>query len=527
MSGTAFIYCRISQDRKGAGLAISRQREDCERLAAERQLRVVDVFEDNDMSAYSGKPRPSYRAMIERLREVDAVVVWHTDRLHRSSIELEEWIAKTGGDRASVTTLTVQAGDLDLNTADGRLRARISGAVASHESERKAERVKRKINEKITNGEWIGGPVPFGWNADGKELVINEDEAAIVRDFTQRVIRGASLGSLARELQDSGRPTNKARKDGTPSKKAGRWTPERVREMLLRARNAGLIELKNKATGEMDIVGTAKSPTIVTETQWRACVRVLTDPKRRTNSKTNRPVYLLGGIGHCNCGALLRSSGGNGPKDYKCSLPTSERAATGPHTSRKIEPVDRLVRIAALSVLVHQRGWGQGQDSALNAERQQLTEELAEIEAQELDVVAAVGKSRVTGQVLLKLAAERERIELALADLEDRQGRATLAPVYLDYNLVLDAQDEWNSWSIDRRRDWIRRNLRVTIRPRIITDPRVFCSESIEIRLWDGAEIPPVPGERFDAGFVQLPDPTPEQLERARTKPFYDLARQA
>jgi len=52
------------------------------------------VFCDNDVSAYTGKARPQYLKMLELLHSggTDVVLVWHTDRLHRSNIELEDYI---------------------------------------------------------------------------------------------------------------------------------------------------------------------------------------------------------------------------------------------------------------------------------------------------------------------------------------------------------------------------------------------------------------------------------------------------
>jgi DNA invertase Pin-like site-specific DNA recombinase len=82
----ALIYCRISQDREGAGLGVDRQRKDCEGLARRLGWQVVTVHTDNDASAYSGKVRTGYRALLDDLGagRADAVLVWHTDRLHRS-----------------------------------------------------------------------------------------------------------------------------------------------------------------------------------------------------------------------------------------------------------------------------------------------------------------------------------------------------------------------------------------------------------------------------------------------------------
>src|SRR5438105_722573 len=90
----AAIYCRISQDREGAGLGVDRQRDDCEKLAASMGLTLVAIHTDNDISAFSGKTRPGYRALLNDLNtgHANVVIVWHTDRLHRSPRELEDYI---------------------------------------------------------------------------------------------------------------------------------------------------------------------------------------------------------------------------------------------------------------------------------------------------------------------------------------------------------------------------------------------------------------------------------------------------
>src|ERR1044072_1976488 len=108
----AVIYCRISQDRTGAGLGVDRQREDCEALAERNGWDVVEVYVDNDVRAYSGKERKGDQRMLDALDQgpATAVIVWHTDRLHRSPLELENYINLC--EKRGVSTHTVQAGAL-------------------------------------------------------------------------------------------------------------------------------------------------------------------------------------------------------------------------------------------------------------------------------------------------------------------------------------------------------------------------------------------------------------------------------
>ncbi|HYV60775.1 MAG TPA: recombinase family protein, partial [Acidimicrobiia bacterium] len=91
----AAVYTRISLDRSRKRAAVERQRADCEALCADHGWQVVDYFEDNDRSAYSGRERPAYGRLVEAVvrGEVDAVVAWHQDRLWRNVIEQQTFLA--------------------------------------------------------------------------------------------------------------------------------------------------------------------------------------------------------------------------------------------------------------------------------------------------------------------------------------------------------------------------------------------------------------------------------------------------
>ena len=87
----AGIYARISSDKDGTAAGVERQLADCRKLAETLGWPVADEYVDNDVSAYSGKPRPQYRRMLADIEgaTIDAVLVYHPDRLTRQNKELE------------------------------------------------------------------------------------------------------------------------------------------------------------------------------------------------------------------------------------------------------------------------------------------------------------------------------------------------------------------------------------------------------------------------------------------------------
>jgi DNA invertase Pin-like site-specific DNA recombinase len=282
------IYARISDDREGSGLGVKRQTDDCAALAERRGWVIGGTFVDNDMSAYRGQKRPGYERLVEALKagEITGIVVWHTDRLTRHPRELEDLVDLL--EATGATVATVQAGDIDLATASGRMVARILGAVARQESEHKGERQRRKNLEIAKAGKPTrSGTRPYGYERDGVTLC--EPEAALVRELAARVAAGEALRGVVASMNTRGAVTSGG----------GPWTAQTARRLLLSPRIAGLRQYQGETIGD------AIWPAIVDRATWETCGRILRDPARLTR-RSARSYLLTGGIARCGlCGARL------------------------------------------------------------------------------------------------------------------------------------------------------------------------------------------------------------------------------
>lgn len=287
----AAVYCRISADREGAGLGVARQEKDCRALADTLSLDVVDVYTDNDISAFDRrKTRPAYLRLLEDVRagRVDVVLAWHTDRLHRSPRELEDWIDAC--EQGGVTVHTVKAGPLDLATPSGRMAARMFGSVARYESEHKRDRILRKALELADAGKLgNGGPRPFGYQDDRK--TVEPREADILRRCYADVLAGRPLRAICRDLHEQGITTSTG----------GPWSAQGLRYTLLRARNMGWRSHHGRLAAK------AEWEAIVDEDTWHQVQAVLKDPGRQGAGQVRARKYLLTGVLCCGrCGRKLR-----------------------------------------------------------------------------------------------------------------------------------------------------------------------------------------------------------------------------
>jgi hypothetical protein len=60
----AGVYVRISSDPDGTALGVERQKADCQELVRTKGWRVDGLYEDNDVSATRGKPRPGHQRLL-------------------------------------------------------------------------------------------------------------------------------------------------------------------------------------------------------------------------------------------------------------------------------------------------------------------------------------------------------------------------------------------------------------------------------------------------------------------------------
>lgn len=91
---------------------------------------MASEYVDNDISACSGKTRPSYERMLIDIGagRIDAVLVYRLDRLIRRPAEFEHVIDDCTAARVDVTTVT---GNIGLGNDNDLMIGRITSKAAS------------------------------------------------------------------------------------------------------------------------------------------------------------------------------------------------------------------------------------------------------------------------------------------------------------------------------------------------------------------------------------------------------------
>ena len=171
-----YIYTRVSTAAQIEGYSLEAQQEKLHQYAEYKGLKIVGEYCDAGKSGKSIKGRPSFMKMFDDISsekdDISYVLVFKLSRFGRNAADILK----------SLQLLTDYDVDLvcvedaiDSSTQGGRLTLAILSAMAEIERENINVQFMAGRMQKVLDGGWPGGPVPFGYQKDNQELFINEE----------------------------------------------------------------------------------------------------------------------------------------------------------------------------------------------------------------------------------------------------------------------------------------------------------------------------------------------------------------
>jgi site-specific DNA recombinase len=350
----AAIYARKSTDQSGIAddqKSVARQVEHARAYAVAKGCRVADehVYVDDGISGAEFANRPGFLRLMNALKPrapFQVLVMSEESRLGREAIETAYALKQlvTAGVRVF---FYLEDRERTLDSPTDKIMLSLTAFADELEREKARQRTYDAMLRKARAGHVTGGRV-FGYDNVRKDTggvvrVVNDREAAIVREIFDRCSRGQGLRTIARSLNDAGAACPRSQQ-GRP---AG-WCPSSVREALYRPLYRGEIvwnrTRKRNTWGQKQQHGrpaadwvnvAAPQLRIVPDDAWKAAHDRLS-ASRETYLRTNRGVlwgkptngidskYLLSGLARCGvCGGGLyvasRSHGRQRAYFYACT----------------------------------------------------------------------------------------------------------------------------------------------------------------------------------------------------------------
>lgn len=197
------IYCRVSTEEQATeGYSISAQLQTLRQYSQLYGWEIAEEYVDEGISGKNIKGRPAMTRLVADVEKekFQAVLVWKISRLSRNMLDTLTLLDKF--EDYGVKFISYSE-NFDTGSPIGRLVVQLMASIAEMERNTLSENVKLGMTQRAREGSWNGGVV-FGYDSVNKELVVNEDEAEVVRQIFEMYASGKGLKVIANHLNKAG-----------------------------------------------------------------------------------------------------------------------------------------------------------------------------------------------------------------------------------------------------------------------------------------------------------------------------------
>ena len=266
------IYCRVSTNEKEQLYSLAAQISALTRAVAHvSQWRLADVFIDI-VSAKGELPRREFERLIRECEahNISIVLTKSISRFGRDTVETLSAINRL---KAAGVRIIFEQENLDTEEVDSNLMISVMESLAQAENESRSGNIRLGLAMRAANGtSGLCKRKLYGYTKDKDgELVIDDEQAKVVRDIFRWYLDGASVLGIIKKLSNAGIPS--------PAGK-GTWSKRSVEKMLENEKYTGTVTLLDSATQEYKYQMKECHPPIITESEFRA---VQEEKKKRSN----------------------------------------------------------------------------------------------------------------------------------------------------------------------------------------------------------------------------------------------------
>ncbi len=317
-------YCRVSSNSADQLNSYATQvKYYTKAIQSHDEWEFVEVFADEGITGTRADKRDEFQRMIElcHRNKIELILTKSVSRFARNVPECLNYARDLR--RKGVGIIFEENGINTLRMTDEMMLS-VFGAIAQEESMATSQRLKHMNRERMKRGEYNASIAPYGYRYVNKELVIQENEAEIVRWIFSAYLEGWSLNEIADDLNRRGVP----RHNGDHP-----WRAFTIRYILTNERYMGdtryqkfyntdmlpFVQKKNTGEKEQYYVTDSHAP-IIDKTIFQRVAALFTKKAQQYGRlHTNAPYPLTKKIRCSVCGATFMHKVKGGQATWCCS----------------------------------------------------------------------------------------------------------------------------------------------------------------------------------------------------------------
>lgn len=241
-SKTLYIYTRVSTStQEEEGTSLENQTDLGIKKAKELGFDYKIFNEGGESSSHDDLlNRPVLLELLSKVEkgEIKHLFVYNTDRLSRNKITWPTIRFKLNNNGVNLYTSN-SSFNSDSYTDD--LLLGILSEISAYDNKLRTERSRLGKLNKIKQGNWLGGPPPFGYQIENKKLVINQEESKWVRFIFEQIVNQKTTREIKNLLLMNGVLT---RRNNVV------WSLGSIEKLITNTHYIGYYDVTDKKSGE-------------------------------------------------------------------------------------------------------------------------------------------------------------------------------------------------------------------------------------------------------------------------------------
>ena len=222
-------YCRVSTDSDAQLESLDTQKEHYKNYITSRDdWAFAGLYFDEGITGTKADKRPMLLQLIEdcKAKKIDFVITKSISRLSRNTTDCLE-IVRT------LLSLDIpiyfEKENINTGSMESELFLSILSSMAEGESASISENNKWSIKKRFLDGTYKLGYVPYGYRWKDGEILVDPEQAEIVKRIFRELLSGKGTEAIAKELNQ----------EQVPTKKSGRWTSTSIRDIIRNEKYTG------------------------------------------------------------------------------------------------------------------------------------------------------------------------------------------------------------------------------------------------------------------------------------------------
>lgn len=215
-------YCRVSTDSDEQLVSLEAQRTHYEAyIKAKPNWDFCGVYYDEGISGTKKEKRSELLRLLADCenKQIDFIVTKSISRFARNTTDCLEIVRRLNEIGVSIF---FEKENINTQAMDSELMLSILSSLAENESISISQNSKWSIQRKFQNGTYKLSSPPYGYDYVDGQLIVNEEQAEVVRRIFAEVLSGQGTNKIAEGLNV----------DGIPPKRGELWTATSIRGIL-------------------------------------------------------------------------------------------------------------------------------------------------------------------------------------------------------------------------------------------------------------------------------------------------------